>query len=390
MKSRRPTVVFFLAYLSSLSINVTGFYFQPRIISLGTSHDLVMEKIMSLQCNKMQFVERNQPPSFAILSFLKNKFHSFQSIFVTSLNISIWKATVSFLAALFLMVSSAGAVPSGSRAGGSSFGSSSSSSGWSSTSSSASTTRSYYHSSPTRMHSSYYSMTADDNILYYISIAAMVGLYVRGKSVSNPSLIKITVCLDADWNDGDNIMNQLASLSSQPPLTLLTGGDTVSLSSTTLSSKEKYLSQLLQGTAMSVVRSKNNWISASYKYKRFWLKDMDAIESTFQQWVVQERLKFDKEVMAITSVPYNYGSLNGRPTKAVVCIVAAISNFNCEVKKANSVVDVTSILKSIAEVALHQEGRSVAGVEVMWSPSVPSLTLHDENIIADYPGLIRL
>ena len=119
---------------------------------------------------------------------------------------------------------------------------------------------------------------------------------------------------------------------------------------------------------------------------------MKAVESTYLQWVIQERLKFEREVTAKLSVSnMNHDDkTNVRPTKAAVCIIAAMNSFSSATIKANGRSEVDNILKRITEAALHQDGQNIAGVEVMWSPSVPNLTLQDEDIVADYPELKQL
>jgi uncharacterized membrane protein len=59
-------------------------------------------------------------------------------------------------------------------------------------------------------------------------------------------------------------------------------------------------------------------------------------------------------------------------------------------RNARSVTEIRNCLQSLAADALTDEGDNVMAVEVLWTPTDPSQTLSDRDLISDYPELIKL
>jgi len=196
---------------------------------------------------------------------------------------------------------------------------------------------------------------------------------VRGASV-----MKLTVSLDADWNQNRNIMSQLSNLASKY----------------SAMTDKSDLAKLLSETSLALLRTRSDWTAASFSGENYRESNFQKAESSFQQLAIKERSKFEEETSGDSGNmlfrPTSVAS-GPKPTQAVVSIVVALRGKS-EIAdlKLRGISDVSRCLEQLAADALTDDGENVMALEVLWSPSSPELTLSERDLILDYPELMRL
>ena len=196
--------------------------------------------------------------------------------------------------------------------------------------------------------------------------------------VCGASVMKLTVSLDADWNQNRNIMSQLSNLASKY----------------SAMTDKTDLAKLLSETSLALLRTRSDWTAASFSGENYRESNFQKAETSFQQLAIKERSKFEEETNGDSGNmlfrPTSVAS-GPKPTQAVVSIVVALrGKSDIADLKLRGISDVSRCLEQLAADALTDDGESVMALEVLWSPSSPELTLSERDLILDYPELMRL
>lgn len=214
-----------------------------------------------------------------------------------------------------------------------------------------------------------------------------------GSLGAGATVVKIQVCMDENWTDGNNIMSSLAKLANRNNNNMASSAQ----------SDRATLSRMLSEVSMILLRKQSQWVSASIRGERFGgnilnaANDAKRAEPYFQKLAIQERSKFDKET--IESRGYNPNEIvydrngnvmNGKSTPAVVSIIVAVRGKSDSLRSLTSTRDLADALQTLAAEASSDDGENVLAVEVLWTPSEPGEKMDMRSIIVDYPDLIEL
>jgi len=149
--------------------------------------------------------------------------------------------------------------------------------------------------------------------------------------------------------------------------------------------------RLLSETALILLREQDDWHSVAYQGEYFGDQTSTRAESSFQRIAVKERTKFNSE-NSYTGLIRDSSSASSKPTLAVVSIVAAVRGRSSGLSAGNvrSVSSTRECLQGLAADAMVDGGDGVLGVEVLWTPDSPALTLGEKDVVEDYPELLKL
>jgi uncharacterized membrane protein len=165
----------------------------------------------------------------------------------------------------------------------------------------------------------------------------------------------------------------------------------------------KSVQNLTSQVAVELLRRKSSIVSAATESRKFGDNNERSAERTFQQWSVQERSKFEKELVSKfggvdTSATLRRSSRSsasaddgGKATLAVVTLVVSIqgdSTVNQIPKRIRSLADVEQALRQIA--ADVKVDDCLLGAEILWTPEDRDEVLSRRDVIADYPELVNV
>jgi len=191
---------------------------------------------------------------------------------------------------------------------------------------------------------------------------------------SGSTVCKIQIALDSNWNDG-NIMQTLANIAEQ-------NGQ--------MSSRND-ISRLLADASLALLRRQNDWNAAAFEGEKFNMFNNKETEAFYQRMVVKERSKFEVETTPEATMKGTVRRDIVVPTQAVVSIVVAMrGSSNAYSKSPRSLSEIRNCLQNLAVDAATDDGENVMAVEVMWTPSEPGVVITDNDLIEDYPELIKL
>lgn len=192
---------------------------------------------------------------------------------------------------------------------------------------------------------------------------------------SGTSLVKISVAVESDWSDENNIMNKLARTASKY----------------SAMADRKDLANLLSESALSLLRQQKDWSASSYQSEYFNEANAGKVEAAFQTQAIRERSKFEDEKAPYVATLQADPVTGRKPTQAVVSIVVALRGKSSAVnKQVRSIVDLKQCLEGLAGDAQTDEGDNIMAVEVLWTPSDSNTVLTERDLIMDYPELLRL
>ena len=150
------------------------------------------------------------------------------------------------------------------------------------------------------------------------------------------------------------------------------------------------LSQLLQQSALLLMRHQEFWHAASYDFKRV---RYDQAEAAFNAMTVEARSKLTFET--ITNVngiqqtdtahpPVPADSLP--PGDYIVVVLIVASSAHLQLRKVQSSEDLREQITEIASPA----GSLLEGVEVIWQPDSSTESLGRDDLIVQYPELMPI
>lgn len=306
---------------------------------------------------------------------------------------------------LFFNPLNSDALQSGGRSGGSSFRSSSSSRMNYSPSSTSSYRPSASYGYSTRVmpimpitpfYSPFYSpfgfMPINFNLLLIVGFAYILSQVVMnrvgnsnfagvddnsGSLGSGASVIKFQLALSSDWASEGNIMTKMSNLSSKY-------GEM---------NNRNDLARLLSETSLLLLRAQDDWHAVAHESEHFNFQASRA-EIEFQKIAIQERTKFETEnsPSGYSGLIRESGEALSKPTLAVVSIIVAVRGKSNGVMSSpvRTFTDARKCLQGLAADAMTDEGDNILGVEILWTPDKPSMTLKDKDLIQDYPELLKL
>jgi uncharacterized membrane protein len=162
------------------------------------------------------------------------------------------------------------------------------------------------------------------------------------------------------------------------------------LVATTDTSTSYGLSQLLQQSALLLLRHQQFWYAASYDFKRL---RYDQAEAAFNSMTLEARSKLTYETITnvngiqqsdTTHLPAPADSL--LPGDYIVVVLIVASSAPLQLRKVQSSED---LREQIAEMAAAS-GSSLEAVEVIWQPDSSTESLGRDDLIAQYPELMPI
>jgi uncharacterized membrane protein len=162
----------------------------------------------------------------------------------------------------------------------------------------------------------------------------------------------------------------------------------------------KSVQNLTSQVAVELLRRKSSIVSAATESRKFGDNHERSAERTFEQWSVQERSKFEKELVskfggidttAATRRSSRASDDGGKATLAVVTLVVSIqgdSTANQIPNRIRSLADVEQALRQIA--ADVRVDDCLLGAEILWTPEDRDEVLSRRDVIADYPELVNV
>lgn len=200
-----------------------------------------------------------------------------------------------------------------------------------------------------------------------------------GSLGAGASVVKLSLALDADWNERNNIMESLARIAEK----------------NNAMTSRRDLASLLSETSLALLRQNSKWTASAFATESFGRGNARQAEPLFQQIAIRERAKFEEEKAPSSSVAMiNEAPTDGpKKTQAVVSIVVALRGRDgnaARVRDVRSYTDAIRCLEGLAADALTDDGENVMALEILWTPSDPTQTLTPRDLIADYPELTQL
>lgn len=144
------------------------------------------------------------------------------------------------------------------------------------------------------------------------------------------------------------------------------------------------LACLAQKVCLALLRRKDSWTAASSHSQWFKEEDSGRAESTFNNWVNGETVKFEKEY------PASVGDQGGATSVVVSLIIELVGDQTQFDGAGFSLQQTEEVLQSIASDVLVEDGDCVNAVEVFWTPGDASETLTNTDLLVDFPELITI
>ncbi len=150
------------------------------------------------------------------------------------------------------------------------------------------------------------------------------------------------------------------------------------------------LSQLLQQSALLLMRHEQFWHAASYDFKRV---RYDQAEAAFNSMTMEARSKLNYEtitnVNGIRQTDTTHSPAAGDslpPGDYIVVVLIVASSAPLQLRKVQTSEDLHEQITQIAAAS----GSSLEGVEVIWQPDSSTESLGRDDLIADYPELMPI
>lgn len=150
------------------------------------------------------------------------------------------------------------------------------------------------------------------------------------------------------------------------------------------------LSQILQQSALLLMRHQQYWHAASYDFKRV---PYDQAEAAYNIMTVEARSKLNYEtitnVNGIRQTDTTHASAAGDSLPQgdyIVVVLIVASSAPLQLRKVQTSEDLREQISEIAAAT----GSSLEGVEVIWQPDSSTESLGRDDLIAEYPELIPI
>merc|ERR1719502_1491480 len=161
------------------------------------------------------------------------------------------------------------------------------------------------------------------------------------------------------------------------------------------------LARLLSDACIALLRRESDWNAVAVSNEQFGTlgnPPTRQAESVFQRLAVSERTKFQEETDGSsqfadidTGLPRSPLSSAGNPTSCVVSLVVAVRGISSTCQRTvRSASDLKAFLQSLASDALSDNGENITGVELLWTPSRAGAVLTEQDVVKDYPELMRI
>jgi uncharacterized membrane protein len=216
--------------------------------------------------------------------------------------------------------------------------------------------------------------------------------------------------LDTNWQDQSSLLYSLPQLQQQYE----TAAASVSSSSSSSSSRTS-LATLLSNAVLTLLRKESNWSAVSLSGES-WSRENNKAETVFQKYVISERAKFEKETVSTRATTSSSSTATASATQMIVSLVIAIrgqsdiwnilrsnnnNNNNNKIPFINAAAstspgkitnsnELKNVLQTLASEALSDEGENILAVEILWTPSEYGNILLQNEVIMNYPELLKL
>jgi uncharacterized membrane protein len=219
--------------------------------------------------------------------------------------------------------------------------------------------------------------------------------------------------LDTNWQDQSSLLYSLPQLQQQYE----TAAASVSSSSSSSSSRTS-LATLLSNAVLTLLRKESNWSAVSLSGES-WSRENNKAETVFQKYVISERAKFEKETVSTRATTSSSSTTTAGATQMIVSLVIAIrgqsdiwnilrsnnnnnnNNNNNKIPFINAAAstspgkitnsnELKNVLQTLASEALSDEGENILAVEILWTPSEYGNILPQNEVIMNYPELLKL
>ena len=197
-----------------------------------------------------------------------------------------------------------------------------------------------------------------------------------GSMISDTTVLKVQIALNADWNEANSIMDTLGKIAARNNEPVSRAG----------------LSRLLSEASFALLRRQKDWNAIAFEGEQLNAFQSKSTESRFQTMAVKERSKFEQESNPMGTMKGTLRNDVRVPTQAVVSLLVALRGSDPAYTRSStrSVEGIVTCLQKLAAEALTDDGDNVLAVEVLWTPSEPGNVLTDRDVIEDYPELIRM
>jgi uncharacterized membrane protein len=148
------------------------------------------------------------------------------------------------------------------------------------------------------------------------------------------------------------------------------------------------LSQLLQQSALLLMRNRQFWHAASYSFRGV---HYDAAESAFNSLTMEARSKLSYETITNVGGVHQVDTSHQLPAPAdslppgdyVVVVLIVATSAPIRLKAANTAAEIADQLADVASSA----GSNLHGVEVIWQPDSSTESLSRDDVVTMYPEL---
>lgn len=197
----------------------------------------------------------------------------------------------------------------------------------------------------------------------------------------------------ADKNDGATTVTLTVGfrVPERGPKSVLGQLDNMAANAVTTSARG--IAQLCSETSLLLLRRSNEWISCCGTAQHY--GDDEKALSEYDRAAVKEAAKFDDRdtsatvdaALAAAGLPG--GASGGKPTMAVVCIVACVMGDREEEIGKSFQGDASAMKAALQEIAASANGdEEVFAFELFWVPGEDDEVLDNDEIILDWPELM--
>jgi uncharacterized membrane protein len=148
------------------------------------------------------------------------------------------------------------------------------------------------------------------------------------------------------------------------------------------------LSQLLQQSALLLMRNRQYWHAASYSFRRV---PYDGAESAFNALTMEARSKLSYETITNVGGVHNVDTSHQLPAPAnalppgdyIVVVLIVATSAPIRLRAATEAAELADQLADVASSA----GSNLHGVEVIWQPDSTTDSLSRDDVVTMYPEL---
>ena len=149
------------------------------------------------------------------------------------------------------------------------------------------------------------------------------------------------------------------------------------------------LSELLQESALALLRSPENWTHCLGNSQQF--KGLDSAETGFNHWLMEERSKLSAETLTNLRGEVKQGEIITNPDEdpAAYIVVTFLIGSENEQPLFGEIRDEAGLKSALTRISLVPP-ESLLRFELIWSPQDESDSLTYDELLTEYTGLIQI